>query len=265
LIDIGANLANRAFDADRAEVVERANAAGLTHIVITATSIAETHAALDLCERWPDLLTCTAGIHPHDAARAPAGWQRDLADIAQRPHVRAIGETGLDFNRNYSPRGDQLAVFRAQIELALELGKPLFVHDRDTAGATAALLEEYRPALSAAGLGVVVHCFTGSAQDLACYLEAGYYIGITGWVCDERRGQTLQQLVPQIPDDRLMIETDAPYLTPRTLPGRQRQRRNEPANLVWVARTLADLRNQPVADIAQVTAANAARFFALDR
>ncbi len=156
--------------------------------------------------------------------------------------VRAIGETGLDFNRNYSPQPAQRAVFDAQLALAVRLQLPVFVHDRDSNGAVADALSRHRAALR----DVVVHCFTGSEADLLRYLDLGCHIGITGWICDERRGSALKQLVARIPDDRLLIETDAPFLLPRTLSPRPKNRRNEPAYLIWVARAVAEARGQTV-------------------
>jgi TatD DNase family protein len=263
VIDIGVNLTNAAFRDDCAGVIARASTAGIARMVVTGTSLTDSRAAIDLCRRWPERLVCTAGIHPHDAARVPLDWRQQLEDMLTDAAVRAVGETGLDFNRNFAPRDAQLALFHAQIEMAIRARKPLFVHDRDTRGTTADVLAEHRAALNAAGIAVVIHCFTGSAAELARYLADGFAIGITGWVCDERRGRELQELVPEIPDDRLMIETDAPFLTPRTMPRALRARRNEPANLVWIARMLAELRGQSQQQVERITSANAARFFGL--
>lgn len=258
MIDIGVNLAHAAFDKDRAAVVQRARAAGVTAMVVTGTSIAASRAAVALADPNAGLYA-TAGVHPHDAAAATGDWIDDLAALAEHPAVVAIGETGLDFHRNYSPPADQRRVFRAQVELAASTGKPLFVHDRESGGETRAVLDDFSGALG----NCVIHCFTGSATDLAAYLDAGYSIGVTGWICDERRGGELARLAPRIPAERLLIETDAPFLLPRTLRPRPPAGRNEPAFLPHVAARLAACRGEEASATAALTRANAQRFFAL--
>ena len=257
LVDIGANLTDRNFAKDRAEVVDRAVAAGVEQMVITGVSVAKSRAALALADTRR--LFATAGIHPHDAGSAECGWEGAIRELAKDSRVVAIGETGLDFNRNYSPPDVQRTVFRAQIALAVELDLPLFVHDRDSGGETRALLRERKSELDRC----VVHCFTGTAADLTGYLDDGWHIGITGWVCDERRGVELQGLVAGIPSERLMLETDAPWLLPRTMSPRPKGRRNEPAFLPWVARKVAECRGESVEEVAAYTSANARRFFNL--
>lgn len=262
MIDIGVNLANRDFDADRSEVLHRARCAGVTTLIATGTSVesSSASAALAGCKAVgaPDVYS-TAGVHPHHAGDVGDDWPEAVAAIAESPNVVAIGETGLDFFRDFSPRDAQRDVFRRQIELAVEIGKPLFVHDRDSAGETRRILSDYKNELA----DCVIHCFTGTAADLDAYLEDGYHVGVTGWICDERRGQELAELVPRIPSDRLLIETDAPYLLPRTITPKPRSRRNEPGFLPWVARRLAECRGEDTAVVEQQTAANARRFFRL--
>ena len=272
MIDIGANLLNSAFDADRQEVLRRAGAAGVDAIVLTGTSVASSRAAAALASRHGGgaspressddpipRLFATAGVHPHDATTVEAGWDHEIANLADQAEVVAIGETGLDYYRNFSPRDEQQAVFRRQVELAVCLKMPLFVHDRDSKGDTRSILADYRDDLT----GCVIHCFTGTAADLEGYVDDGYYIGITGWICDERRGRRLMELVRQIPGERLMIETDAPYLLPRTIVPRPRSRRNEPAFLTWVAQSVARCRGEDPVSIQRQTRANAVRFFDL--
>lgn len=272
MIDIGANLLDRAFDADRQEVLRRAADAGVDAIVLTGTSVASSRSAADFASQWPGnvdpgeespdptlRLFATAGVHPHHASAVEKGWEDDIARLAGRPEVVAIGETGLDYYRNFSPRDEQREVFRRQVEIAVDRRMPLFVHDRDSNGDTRRILTDYRGALAAC----VIHCFTGTATDLEGFLEDGYYIGITGWICDERRGRQLMELVRQIPGEKLMIETDAPYLLPRTMDPRPRSRRNEPAFLTWVARQVAQCRDEDLALVEQQTRANAMRFFGL--
>ena len=273
MIDIGANLLNSVFDADREEVLRRAAAAGVDAIVLTGTSVASSRAAAAFAGQWSGgvesasessndavpRLFATAGVHPHDATAVEAGWDQEIASLSDHPEVVAIGETGLDYYRNFSPRNEQQAVFRRQVELAVRLKMPLFVHDRDSEGDTRSILADYRDDLRAC----VVHCFTGTADDLEGYLEDGYYIGITGWICDERRGRQLMELVRQIPAEKLMIETDAPYLLPRNIAPRPRTRRNEPAFLTWVAQHVARCRGEDPVSIQRQTRANAVRFFDL--
>ena len=259
MIDIGVNLANKAFAADRAAVIERAKAAGVDAMIITGTSIEESRSAVALADPAAGLYA-TAGIHPHEAGSVGEDWLQQLAALAEHPAVVAIGEAGLDFYRDYSPRAAQRRVFRAQVELAVRTGKPLFVHDRDSGGETLATLHDYSGELGKC----VIHCFTGTQEDLAAYLAAGYSIGITGWICDERRGGELAALARDIPPDRLMIETDAPFLLPRTIRPRPPSRRNEPAFLPYVAARLAECRSEEEAAVRQLTHDNAERFFALE-
>lgn len=240
--------------------MRRAIDSGVGRIIVTGTDLASSESALALCAGFAPHLYCTVGVHPHDSASVSAGWLDRLEKLAGNYAVVAIGETGLDFNRNYSPQPMQRDVFEAQLALAARLQLPVFVHDRDSNGAVADALTRHRTSLR----DVVVHCFTGDEADLRRYLDLGCHIGITGWVCDERRGSPLKQLVPQIPDDRLLIETDAPFLLPRTMSPRPKSRRNEPAYLIWVARTVAQARGQTVEIVSEITQSNARRVFALE-
>jgi len=259
VIDVGANLLNAQFRKDLGQVIERASIAGVEHIMVTATSLDETEKAQALCAQHPNL-SCTAGIHPHVAKDAESGWRERLLKLAQHRSVCAIGETGLDFNRNFSPPNRQRDLFREQIEVAGELGLPLFVHDRDTNGA----VYETLAAFPGKPEKVLIHCFTGSRRDLHRYLDAGYSIGITGWVCDPFRGAELARLAPSIPLDRLLIETDAPFLFPHgATPPTGRRRRNEPCLLPAVAQQLADLYGLPIYELARHTTENARRLFGL--
>ncbi|MEE4298979.1 MAG: TatD family hydrolase [Pseudomonadales bacterium] len=258
LVDIGVNLTDRAFAADRREVLARAHASGVVHQLVTGTDVAHSRLAAELAGAHPRRLAATAGVHPHHAKDVRGDWLAELRELLARPEVRAVGETGLDFNRDFSPRPVQERVFEAQLELAVDTGQPLFLHERDSAGRFFELLAPF-----VGRIGGVLHCFTGSEQDLERALDAGLHIGITGWICDERRGGELQRLAPRIPDERLLIETDAPYLLPRTIRPRRRSRRNEPALLPWVVATLASCRGQSPAHLARITTANARALFAL--
>ncbi|MCU0490296.1 MAG: TatD family hydrolase [Chloroflexaceae bacterium] len=258
LIDIGVNLTHASFRADRAAVLKRAQASGVQHIVVTGTTLAHSQQALRLAQAHPGLLTCTAGVHPHHARDWNADWLDGLRELAQHQPVVAIGECGLDFNRDFSPRPAQEACFTAQLELACELGLPVFLHERDAHTRFVEILAAYRPRLRRG----VVHCFTGEAAALRAYLDLDLHIGITGWICDERRGRHLRELVRHIPLERLMLETDAPFLTPRDMRPAPRNRRNEPAFLPHVAVAVAQSLGQPVAHVAAATTATAQAFFA---
>lgn len=260
MIDVGANLLNGQFSRDLDEVLLRARSAGVEHIVVTATTLDEAQSALNLCARRREL-SCTVGVHPHVAKEADSGWQDRLRALAGLPGACAIGETGLDFHRNYSPPEIQRSVFRDQVELAGDLDMPLFVHDRDTNGAVFEALSAYRRHPDQ----VLIHCFTGSEADLERYLDAGYSIGITGWLCDASRGRELRRLAPRIPLDRLVIETDAPFLFPHgATPPTGRRRRNEPCLLPFIAERLAGLYGLPAEELVRHTTVNARRLFRLD-
>lgn len=257
MIDIGVNLTDRQFDEDRDAVLTRATAAGVSALILTGTTVNASQVAADYAAGHPDLCYATAGIHPHDAKSVDAHSISELRILAARPEVVAIGECGLDFNRDFSPRDSQEAVFEAQLALAAELQLPVFMHCRDAHERFMAILTPWRDKLPAA----VLHCFTGSEAELKDCLALDLHIGITGWICDERRGQTLQQLVSLIPAHRLMIETDSPYLLPRDLPVKPKSRRNEPANLGHIAQRIAACRGEHSDQLMAATTATSRAFF----
>ena len=257
LVDIGVNLGHRSFAGDREAVIQRAVAAGVGTMICTGTSVRGSQEAAVLAGRHPGVLFATAGVHPHDAARCDGATMAALRSLTGRPDVVAIGECGLDFNRDFSPRPVQIEWFRKQVALAKELEMPLFLHERDAAGAFLEVLDAVQPVAES----VVVHCFTGDEATLRDYLRRGYNIGITGWICDERRGQHLRALVKQIDRARLLVETDAPFLTPRDLRPKPAAGRNEPACLPHVLRTIAACRGEAPDELAAATTANARRVF----
>jgi TatD DNase family protein len=259
LVDIGANLTHSSFREDLDAVLARSRDAGVRLIVVTGTSVEESARAATLADAHPDRLYATAGVHPHNARECDEKTIPALRALAAHPRVVAIGECGLDFNRNYSPHPDQEKWFEAQLELACELRKPLFLHSRDAYPRFAELLRSRRARLPRA----VAHCFTGQREELRAYLDLDLYIGITGWICDERRGAHLLELVREIPRHRLLIETDSPYLTPRDLRPQPRARRNEPAFLPHIVRTVARALGRPAEEIGAETARNARELFAL--
>jgi TatD DNase family protein len=259
LIDIGANLTHDSFDADRSAVLERAAAKGVTRIIVTGTSVTSSVQAAALCEAHPTSLFATAGVHPHHAAEFDEHTAVAVRSLLQSPQFVAVGECGLDFFRDYSPRDAQRRAFAAQLELAAEVQKPVFLHQRDAHDEFVAMLAPKRAGLA----GGVAHCFTGGPKELEAYLALDLYVGVTGWVCDERRGAELRAAVPLIPLDRLLVETDAPYLLPRDLKPAPRGRRNEPQFLAHVLERVAALLEQPADVVARATTANAERLFGL--
>jgi TatD DNase family protein len=259
VIDIGANLTHDSFDADRDAVLSGAAAAGVRRIVVTGTSVTSSVQAAALCELHPGRLFATAGVHPHHAADFDDHTTAALRALLANPAFVAAGECGLDFFRDYSPREAQRRAFAAQLELAAEVRKPVFLHERDAHAELVAMLAPLRSSLA----GGVAHCFTGGPRELHAYLALDLYIGVTGWVCDERRGSALRAAVPSIPLDRLLVETDAPYLLPRDLQPKPQSRRNEPRHLPHVLERIAALRAEPVETVARATTANAERLFGL--
>ena len=259
LIDIGANLTHDSFDRDRDAVLQRARTAGVTRMIITGASRAHSPMALDLARAHPGELFATAGVHPHHASEYTAECDLEMRALHAHPEVVAVGECGLDYFRDFSPRPMQRRAFEMQLQIGVETGKPLFLHQRDAHADFMAMMKDFEGRIGPA----VVHCFTGSRQELFDYLDQDWHIGITGWLCDERRGRHLRELVKSIPAHRLMIETDAPYLLPRTLQPMPKDRRNEPAFLPHIAAELARDRDESPATVAQATTATAQAFFRL--
>jgi TatD DNase family protein len=259
LIDIGANLTHDSFDADRAAVLERAAAAGVGRLVVTGTSVTNSVLAAELSAAHPGTLFATAGVHPHHATEFDAHTTSALRALLSNPAVVAVGECGLDFFRDFSPRPDQRRAFTAQLELAAETGKPVFLHQRDAHAEFLEILAPRRARL----VGGVAHCFTDGPEELAAYLDLDLHIGVTGWVCDERRGAKLREALPHIPLERLLLETDAPYLVPRDLVPQPRGRRNEPKFLAHILERVAAGMNRSADEVAAATTANAERLFKL--
>jgi TatD DNase family protein len=262
IIDIGVNLMHPSFDRDREAVIASAGDAGVSPLIITGTSVEDSRKALEYAALYPGRLYATAGVHPHDAKTCGASTLPALKELAAHDAAVAIGECGLDYNRDFSPRPLQREWFEKQAVLAVELGMPLFLHERDAS-------EDFTAILRATGVtDMAVHCFTGTEAELERYLERGAYIGVTGWICDERRGRRLRSLVRGIPPDRLLIETDAPFLFPRDMgipAGSEKPRsgRNEPRFLGHILRTIAGCLEKDEELLARETRENARRFFRL--
>ncbi len=258
-IDIGVNLTDSSFDSDREDVIAHAFAQGIQQLIVTGTTLKESEQAIALCQHYPGKLYCTAGVHPHYAKDHSAETLNSLSALYKEPFVVAVGETGLDFNRNASPPEQQIACFEKQLEMAADTGLPLFLHERDAHTKQLEILKSYRDDLTTA----VAHCFTGNRKELYNYLDIDLHIGITGWICDERRGKELQEIVGDIPDDRLMLETDAPYLIPRDLQPKPKSRRNSPVYLPHIAEKVAELRGTCLTQLQKQVFLNTQQFFRL--
>jgi TatD DNase family protein len=259
LIDIGVNLTNKRFRGKVSKILQQAKQAGVIQQVVTGTSIEHSKSAVELCQSYPDQLYCTAGVHPHDAKQWTTDTPADLKALLNHDCVRAVGETGLDFNRNFSPAEKQIEVFQQQLEIACECNKPVFLHQRDAMDTFTELLKEYRSRLQ----NVVVHCFTDNQKALYALLELDCHIGITGWICDERRGQELQTLVSDIPANRLMLETDAPYLLPRDLEPTPRDKTNLPQYLPHILHAVARHQKKNAEQLAQEVLITTQTFFGI--
>ncbi|MFZ5658119.1 MAG: TatD family hydrolase [Pseudomonadota bacterium] len=264
LIDIGANLTHESFDRDRDAVLARAREAGVAQMIVTGASREHSPRALELARAHPGLLFSTAGVHPHHAVEYTAECDAEMRALLANDEVVAVGECGLDYFRDFSPRPAQRRAFEMQLQIAVDIGKtrapkPLFLHQRDAHEDFVAIMRNFEGRLGPC----VVHCFTGTREEAFAYLDRDWHIGITGWLCDERRGQHLREIVPHLPSNRLMVETDAPYLLPRTLKPTPKDRRNEPAFLPHIVEELARDRGEDVATTAAAATATARAFFRL--
>jgi TatD DNase family protein len=259
LIDIGSNLTHDSFAADRDAVMARAIRAGVRRQIVTGADLASSRQAAALAAEHPARLWSTAGVHPHHAQSFSGSQHAELIELLLLKPVVAVGECGLDYYRNLAPPDAQRRAFISQLQVAVQVRKPVFLHQRDAHADFAAILRDFAGGLK----GGVAHCFTGGAAELEAYLALGLHIGITGWACDERRGLELRSSVPRIPIDRLLIETDAPYLLPRDMNPQPKSRRNEPCYLPHIAATVAALRGETLETIGDATSRNAVALFAL--
>ena len=260
VVDIGVNLTHRAFRKHWRNVVQRAVDAGVTKLILTGTSIQGSEECLNLCQTWLEEtgtknLYATVGIHPHDAKT----WNEEssyarMKEMLSHPLAVAVGECGLDFNRNLSTPEDQIHAFREQVKLAIELNMPLFLHEREAHCELVKVLDEMETGRSLPP--IVVHCFTGTNEESIEYIKRKYYIGFTGTICKKERGALLRAILPSIPLERIMVETDAPFM------GFQRGRKSsEPADCIEVARKLAETVDTNFSTVCDTTTANALDFF----
>lgn len=257
MIDIGANLTHDSFDKDRDQVIQDAQEVGVETFIITGSDVACSQKACQLAHQYSDCCYATAGIHPHHAADFDGEAEEVIQALLHDEKVVAVGETGLDYFRDFSPRPAQIFSFEQHIRLAEQNRLPMFLHQRDSHRDFQPILKEHRDDLSK----VVVHCFTDNEQALFDYLDLDCYIGITGWICDERRGQHLLDLVKNIPLNRLMIETDSPYLMPRNLKPKPKSRRNEPKYLPHIAHFIAEQLAISFEELTAAATRNSQEFF----
>jgi TatD DNase family protein len=253
LIDSHCHLDSQEFDADREETIERAIDAGVTTMVAIGTGSGppDLEAGIRLADRYSCFLA-TAGVHPHDAAKATEETNKHLADLLRHPRIVAVGEIGLDYHYDFSPREVQQAVFRQQMEIASEARKPIVIHTREAWDDTFQLLEQYwKPT----GLPGIMHCFSGGTAEAQRSLELGFYLSFGG-IVTYPKALDVQEAARQAPLDRILLETDAPYLAP--VP--KRGKRNEPSFIVHTAAKLASLRGISVPELTAATTANFGRY-----
>jgi TatD DNase family protein len=260
-IDIGVNLTGSSFKKDLESVVERAQAVGVERLIVTGTDVSHSEQAILLTEKFEGICYSTVGLHPHHASDYSTDVESELRDMLRHKNVVSVGECGLDFNRNYSTREQQIKAFEAQIEIAIDLKKPLFLHQRDAHDDFISILKSCRNDLCQ----VVVHCFTGTVEEANDYVLLDFFVGVTGWICDERRGHDLRQAVKHIPLNRLMLETDAPYLLPRDITEKPiKKGRNEPCFLPHITRSVAAVMEIEESAVAESAYKNTCEFFSFD-
>jgi len=254
-IDSHAHLDGPDFDGDRADVLARARAAGVSPMVLigAAGDLATAHRTVDLAETEDDLFA-TVGVHPHEAGKMQDDWWPTLRSLAEREVVVGVGETGLDYYYDSSPRDVQQRRFREFVDFGHEVGKPIVCHIRDAHDDAKAIIEEHR----AGEAGAVIHCFTGGPQDARDYVALGCYVSFSG-IVTFKSAESLRAAVREVPHDRLLVETDCPYLAP--VP--RRGKRNEPAFVVHTAEIVAREAGLSLAELSRATVANTKRFFRL--
>lgn len=262
MIDIGANLASSSFSNDLDDVLDRANQAGITKIIVTGSCFESNKNSLQLAHEHQNFLYSTAGLHPHHASQWNNDVEIQIKSLINDELVVAIGEAGLDYNRKFSEPEQQCRVFEEILEIASKSTKPLFLHQRDAHDDFYALLRANQSICTRS----VVHCFTDTESSLKALLDLGCYIGITGWLCDKKRGENLRDIVRYIPLNRLLIESDAPYLMPhrdKLKKTMAQKNRNEPSTLSYVVEQLAKSLGTTKNEIVDATTQNANVLFNL--
>lgn len=281
IVDVGANLTNKKFSRDLESVIQRAKDAGVKKIMVTGASLKASKEALRLTRIYPGTLYSTAGIHPHDAKSWTEEYDEDLREIAHNAECVAIGECGLDYNRDFSSPETQREVFEKQVKIACDLHKPLFLHERDAHEDLLSILLKYEDQLPA----TVIHCFTGTVEQAQKYLQMGFYLGLTGYLCKDKSDTGVRKLLEDglIPLEKLLVETDAPFMYPNTraskLPAHVKEaltersltflhryctfQRNEPCSLPAIVEMIAAFMKKSPEEVALATAFNALKLFGL--
>ncbi len=257
IFDSHCHLDDRTYARDLEKVLQRSRSAGVTRTMTIGIDKRTSTTAVSLAQSHSEVYA-SVGVHPHDVRNCDESILQELVDLAQDKKVRAWGEIGLDFNRMYSPREDQEKWFGRQLEIAGQLNLPVIFHERDSNGRFLEMLKDN----TLTNIDGVVHCFSGSRQELRHYLALGLHIGITGIITMKSRGARLREMVPAIPVDCLLVETDAPYLTPT--PERNHHRRNEPAFVKSVLLKLAEVRKTDPEELAQVVWENTCRLYNIE-
>ena len=257
LFDSHCHLDDKTYMKDIAQVIERAHRNGVAQMMTVGVNRKTAARAVSLAESNPGIYA-SVGFHPHDARHCSSEALDMLIRLAKNPKVKAWGEIGLDYNRMYSPRKDQERWFIRQLQIADALDLPIIFHERDSQGRFIEILETH---LKKEQTGVI-HCFSGTSTELQHYLKLGFCIGITGILTLKERGADLRKMLSQIPAERLLVETDAPYLTP--VPEKNRTRRNEPAFVKSVLLKLAEIRGEDPAELAQAIWDNTNRLYRID-
>jgi len=257
LFDIACNFSSDRFDKDLDDVIQRAKEKKVTKFLVVSASLKDVEKVHQIYLNNKDSCFFTIGVHPHHANEFNLSSSKEMKYLIEKYKPHSVGETGLDFFRNISSYEEQLFAFEEQIKIAIDNNQPLFLHQRDAHADFMKVVKKYKDNIPKA----VLHCFTGTQKELDDYLNMGFYIGLTGWICDERRNVDLRKSLINIPVEKLMIETDCPYLIPRNLNDRPKNNRNEPSYLPHIAKEIAGLVKIDVNKFAEVTYANSINFF----
>ena len=255
--DIACNFTNERFDKDLDDVINRAITNKITKFGLICSELSDLDRLLEIYNQYSKDMFFTIGVHPHHANEINDKYLKNLKEAVINNNPHAIGETGLDFFRNLSTYDEQIYAFEEQIKIAIDTNKPLFLHQRDSHDDFIKILREYSSDITKA----VVHCFTGTQEQLEDYLELDCYIGVTGWICDEKRNVELRKTIKNIPLEKLMIETDCPYLIPKNLPNKTKNNRNEPINLNHIVNEIAVLMEIDIDSLRKQTFKNTINYF----
>ena len=257
IADIACNFTSERFNKDLNEVINRAMTNKISKFGLICSRLGDLDKLLKIYNQYSKNMFFTIGVHPHHAGEINDEYLKKLKEIINKNQPHAIGETGLDFFRNLSTYEEQIYAFEEQIKIAIDTNKPLFLHQRDSHDDFIKILRKYSSDINKA----VVHCFTGSQKQLDDYLELNCYIGVTGWICDEKRNIELRKTIKNIPLSKLMVETDCPYLIPKNLTNKPKNNRNEPNNLNHIVADIAVLINVDENILRKETFKNTKNFF----